>query len=88
MSEDLQAWVGRTETRTDVIGVERCVAMQAAVDSPVFGGVKPLVAGDPLPPLWHWLYFWDELVWVGGFAALEMTIGEWRGELLALAEGI
>ena len=59
MTEDLQAWVGRTETRTDVIGVERCVAMQAAVDSPGFGGVKPLVAGDPLPPLWHWLYFWD-----------------------------
>ena len=59
MTEDLQAWVGRTETRTDVIGVERCVAMQAAVDSLVCGGVKPLVAGDSLPPLWHWLYFWD-----------------------------
>jgi len=59
MTEDLQAWVGRTETRTDVIGVERCVAMQAALDSQVFGGAKPLAAGDAAPPLWHWLYFWD-----------------------------
>ena len=30
MSYDLQACVGRTETRHDVIGAERCVAMQAA----------------------------------------------------------
>lgn len=59
MAADLQAWVGRSETRTDTIGVERCVAMQAALDSPVFGGAAPLAAGDPLPPLWHWLYFWD-----------------------------
>ena len=22
----------------------------------------------------HWLYFWDELVWIGGFAAIEMNI--------------
>ena len=30
----------------------------------------------------HWLYFWDELVWIGGFAAIEMNISEWRNELL------
>ncbi len=30
----------------------------------------------------HWLYLWDELVWIGGFAAIEMNISEWRGELL------
>ncbi len=59
MSEDLQAWVGRSETREDMIGVERCVAMQAALDSSVFGGAQPLAAGDSLPSLWHWLYFWD-----------------------------
>ena len=58
-ADNLQDWVGRTETRTDVIGVERCVAMQAALDSPVFGGSRPLAGGDALPPLWHWLYFWD-----------------------------
>ena len=29
----------------------------------------------------HWLYFWDELVWILGFAAIEMNLSEWRGEL-------
>ena len=33
----------------------------------------------------HWLYFWDELVWIGGFAAIEMNISKWRGELLDAA---
>jgi hypothetical protein len=30
----------------------------------------------------HWLYFWDELVWIGGFAAIEMNVSEWRDELI------
>ena len=30
----------------------------------------------------HWLYFWDELVWIAGFAAIERNVGEWRNELL------
>ncbi len=55
MAEDLQAWVGRTDERTDTIGVERCVAMQAALDD----SGATLAAGDALPPLWHWLFFWD-----------------------------
>lgn len=55
MSEDLQAWVGRTETRTDLIGAERAVSLQATLDDA--GDV--LANGDALPPLWHWLYFWD-----------------------------
>ena len=29
----------------------------------------------------HWLYFWDELVWIAGFAAIEMNISEWRSDL-------
>lgn len=29
----------------------------------------------------HWLYFWDELVWIGGFAAIDMNLSEWREEL-------
>lgn len=29
----------------------------------------------------HWLYLWDELVWILGFAAIEMNISEWRAEL-------
>ena len=54
-SEDLQAWVGRTETRHDVIGAERAVALRATLDT----GEASLANGDALPPLWHWLYFWD-----------------------------
>jgi hypothetical protein len=32
--------------------------------------------------LGHWLYFWDELVWIGGFAAIELNVSEWRSEIL------
>jgi hypothetical protein len=31
--------------------------------------------------LGHWLYLWDELVWIGGFAAIEMNMSEWRDEI-------
>lgn len=34
----------------------------------------------------HWLYFWDELVWIGGFAAIEMNVSQWRDELLGKQE--
>ncbi|MGI9223229.1 MAG: hypothetical protein ACR2QX_02035 [Woeseiaceae bacterium] len=34
----------------------------------------------------HWLYLWDELVWIGGFAAIEMNVSEWRNELLENAD--
>jgi len=34
----------------------------------------------------HWLYLWDELVWIGGFAAIEMNISEWHGEMLEKQE--
>ena len=29
----------------------------------------------------HWFYVWDELLWIGGFAAIEMNVAEWRGDL-------
>lgn len=29
----------------------------------------------------HWLYLWDELVWIGGFAAIEKNVSDWRDEL-------
>ena len=29
----------------------------------------------------HWLYVWDEFVWIAGFAAIEMNIFEWRDEI-------
>lgn len=34
----------------------------------------------------HWLYFWDELVWIGGFAIIDMNISEWRDELIEKQE--
>ena len=29
----------------------------------------------------HWLYLWDTILWVGGFAAIEMNLSGWRDEL-------
>ena len=31
--------------------------------------------------LGHWLYVWDTFLWIGGFAAIEMNIQEWRVEI-------
>lgn len=36
----------------------------------------------------HWLYFWDELVWIGGFAIIDMNINEWREELIEEQEAL
>jgi len=36
--------------------------------------------------LGHWLYFWDGLLWIGGFAAIEMNLSQWRDEILEQAE--
>jgi hypothetical protein len=30
----------------------------------------------------QWVYAWDELLWIGGFAVIEMNVAEWREELL------
>lgn len=48
-------WVGRTRDSEDRLDLTRARAMQAALDHPA----PPLEAGDALPPLWHWLYFWE-----------------------------
>jgi hypothetical protein len=29
----------------------------------------------------HWVYAWDEFVWIVGFMAIEMNVVEWRDEL-------
>jgi len=50
----LRGWVGKSETVQDRIGLERCRALQATFDR----AEPALRDGDPLPPLWHWLYFW------------------------------
>ena len=51
----LQAWVGRQEQDRSLIEPLRAQALQAAL-----GEEGPrLETGDALPPLWHWLYFWE-----------------------------
>jgi 3-methylfumaryl-CoA hydratase len=54
MTEDYAAWVGRSEQVTDSLDPSRTNALCAALGQ---NGV--LAAGDPLPLLHHWLYFWD-----------------------------
>ena len=52
-TNDLRAWVGRSETVRDTIGATPVVALTATLDHPA----SPVTAGTTLPPLWHWLYF-------------------------------
>jgi len=49
----LQQWQGRSETRTDLIAPAPVSGMIATLDR---DDAEP-GNGDPLPPLWHWLYF-------------------------------
>jgi len=50
---DLQAWVGRSETVHDRIGATPAKALNATLDHPP----ADVSSGTALPPLWHWLYF-------------------------------
>lgn len=52
---DLKAWIGKTETVEDTLDLTRARAMQATLDL----SERPLELGDTLPPLWHWIYFWQ-----------------------------
>jgi 3-methylfumaryl-CoA hydratase len=54
MNEDFSAWVGRSETVTDVLEPARSNALRAAL-----GETAPHAPGAALPLLHHWLYFWD-----------------------------
>jgi 3-methylfumaryl-CoA hydratase len=50
----LREWRGRTESRSDEVTSAPIAALSATLDRD-----DPFPrAGDPLPPLWHWLYFW------------------------------
>ncbi len=53
MSES-QEWLGRSVTLRERLDPGRARAMQATL-----GRAPSLEQGDALPPLWHWLYFWD-----------------------------
>jgi 3-methylfumaryl-CoA hydratase len=52
--ERWRTWIGRSRETEDTIDLGRARAMQATLGDPG----APLGPGDPLPPLWHWLYFW------------------------------
>ncbi len=56
MVEDFKAWIGRSETASDVLEPSRSNALNAAL-----GNVDERQVGDFLPPLHHWLYFWTVL---------------------------
>jgi 3-methylfumaryl-CoA hydratase len=49
----LEEWIGRTETSADQITPTPLAALSATLDR----DDPPPRAGDPLPPLWHWLFF-------------------------------
>ncbi len=49
----LEQWVGRTERRSDRVTAVPVAALAATLDR----DDPPPRDGDPLPPLWHWLYF-------------------------------
>ena len=36
----------------------------------------------------HWLYLWDEILWIGGFMAIDMNLSEWRQEMLDETTGV
>ena len=49
----MKDWIGRSETLSDVATATPYAALSATLDR---DPARPL-AGTPLPPLWHWLYF-------------------------------
>jgi 3-methylfumaryl-CoA hydratase len=55
-SEDLAAWIGRSETLHDTISATPVRALTATLDHPA----AAVPVGTALPPLWHWLYFRHE----------------------------
>lgn len=67
-------WIGKTRKADDILDLSRARAMQAALDDLT----APLEAGAALPPLWHWIYFWE----VAATAALGPDGHAARGEFL------
>jgi 3-methylfumaryl-CoA hydratase len=49
----LREWIGRTESRSDHVTPTPIAALAATLDR----DDPPPQAGDPVPALWHWLYF-------------------------------
>ena len=51
----LTDWIGKTETRSDIVTAGPVAALSATLDR---DDPQPQPC-DPLPPLWHWLFFLD-----------------------------
>jgi 3-methylfumaryl-CoA hydratase len=51
----LTNWIGKTETRSDIVTAGPIAALSATLDR----DDQPPQPGDPLPLLWHWLFFLD-----------------------------
>lgn len=51
--KELEGWVGRSSTVHDEITAFPLNALAATLDR----DDAPAIAGTPVPPLWHWLYF-------------------------------
>ena len=49
------AWLGKTESRSELIGPNPAQGFAALLDRPA--AAAPTEPASPLPPLWHWLYF-------------------------------
>jgi len=47
-------WIGREEGSEDVLDPARARGLHVTFERPG----DPPAAGDPLPPLWHWIYYW------------------------------
>ena len=54
MSSEFSDWIGRTEEMTDTIEPARSNALRAALGDPATN-----MAGEAMPLLHHWLYFWN-----------------------------
>ena len=48
----LQTWVGRSESRSDLVTAAPLAGLAATLDR----DDPPPAEGTPVPPLWHWLY--------------------------------
>jgi len=55
--DHLRGWIGKSQTDEDLISERQARLMAATVDYPQ----ERVSAGQPLPPLWHWVYFLNGL---------------------------
>jgi 3-methylfumaryl-CoA hydratase len=56
LPDDLAAWIGKTETRTDTITPRQAELMAATLDYDA-GASDAVLAAGVVPPLWHWMAF-------------------------------